>query len=299
MELRGRIFNIQYFCVHDGPGIRTTVFFKGCPLRCLWCHNPEGIHRRNYLSYSGQKCLHCGACAKVCPGVHKIVDGKHVVDRTACTGRGLCVAACPTKALDTVGREVTVQEVFTEVMKERRYSEGSEGGVTISGGEPGMQGEFLLALVRAIKETKVHVALETSGICDYRVYESLLPYVDLFLYDCKETDPVLHKKFTAVDNKPILDTLRKLYAAHANILLRCPVVKGLNAREEHFKALAALSKEMPDLIGVELLPYHKLGASKVERMGLEPQEEFEQVPREESDVWVETLRSFGARVYEP
>ncbi|MDR2402625.1 MAG: glycyl-radical enzyme activating protein [Spirochaetaceae bacterium] len=295
--ITGRIFNIQYFCVHDGPGIRTTVFLKGCPLRCLWCHNPEGIQRRNHLSYNARKCIHCGTCVQVCPAVHKMIDGKHTVNRNACTNKGDCVAACPAKALETVGRDVTVQEIVAEVMREKRYYEGSRGGVTVSGGEPAMQPEFLLDLVREIKKEGVHIALESSGMCDYRVYESVLPYVDLFLYDCKETDPELHKKFTGVDNRLILENLRRLYAARAVILLRCPVVKGLNDREDHFKNLAALSRELPDLMGIEILPYHKLGASKAELMGLDPQEEYEQIPREESDKWTEAVRSFGGQVY--
>jgi pyruvate formate lyase activating enzyme len=226
-----------------------------------------------------------------------MVDGKHTLNRAACTGKENCVASCPAKALEIVGRDVTVQEIMTDVMREKRYYEGSKGGVTVSGGEPGMQPEFLLALVKELKKEGVHVALESSGICDYRVYESVLPYIDLFLYDCKETDPELHKKFTAVDNGPIMDNLRRLHAAHAKILLRCPVVKGLNDREDHFRKLAAISRELPDLMGVEILAYHKLGASKTERMGLDPQEEYEQIPREESDKWTEAVRSFGGNVY--
>ena len=296
--ITGRIFNIQYFCVHDGPGIRTTVFLKGCPLRCLWCHNPEGIHNRPYLSFSERKCINCGACVQACPAVHKMVDWKHVVDRTACTNKGNCVIACPTKALETVGRDVTVQEVFDEVMKERRYYEGSEGGVTLSGGEPAMQPDFLLALMKMLKKEKVHIALESSGIAKWEIYERVLPYVDLFLYDCKETDPELHKKYTAVENTVILENLHKLHAAGAKILLRCPVVKGLNDRDEHFKKLAELSKELPNLVGVEILPYHKLGVSKTERMGLEAQEEYEAIPREDSTAWQERVRAYGGKVYE-
>jgi pyruvate formate lyase activating enzyme len=196
-----------------------------------------------------------------------------------------------------IGRECTVGELVADVMKEKRYYQGSKGGVTVSGGEPGMQPEFLLALVRELKKEGVHIALETSGICDYRVYESALPYIDLFLYDCKETDPALHKKFTGVDHKPILENLRRLYKAKAAILLRCPVVKGLNDREDHFRNLAALSQELPDLVGIEILPYHKLGASKAEHMGLESQKEYEQVPRLESDKWTEAVRSFGGKIY--
>jgi pyruvate formate lyase activating enzyme len=295
-RIRGRIFNIQYFCVHDGPGIRTTVFFKGCPLRCLWCHNPEGIPGKKLLSFAEQKCIQCGACVRVCPAVHTIAEGRHIVNRNACTNRGACIAACVTRALDTVGRDAAVDEVVQDVMREKRYYKNDEGGVTISGGEPAMQPEFLLELLRALKKEEVHIALETSGFCDYGIYEAAMPYVDLFLYDYKETDPELHKKFTGVDNARILENLRKLHQAGARILLRCPVVSGLNDRDAHFRAIAALSGELENLAGVEILPYHKLAASKIDRMGLEKQQEFEQIPRELSDKWPETLRAYGARV---
>jgi len=295
----GWIFEIQYFCVHDGPGIRTTVFFKGCPLRCLWCHNPEGIQRRKHLSYIARKCVNCGTCAAICPDVHHMIDGKHGIDWSACTSKGNCVARCPAGALELIGREITVEALVADVMKEKRYYQGRRGGVTISGGEPAMQPEFLLAVVQELKKEGVHVALETSGICDFRVYESVLPYVDLFLYDCKETDSELHRKFTGFDNKLILENLRRLYKAKAAILVRCPVIKGLNDREDHFKNLAALSRELPDLVGIEILPYHKLGVSKAEHMGLEPQEEYEQVSQAESDGWKETVRSFGGKIYSP
>jgi pyruvate formate lyase activating enzyme len=298
-SITGRIFNIQYFCVHDGPGIRTTVFLKGCPLHCLWCHNPEGIYRKKHLSFSQRKCINCGACVKVCPEVHKMVNGIHTVNRAGCTGRGVCTEVCVTKALDLVGRDVTVGEVVSDVMKEERYYETSGGGVTVSGGEPALQSDFLMDLLKEIKKEQVHVALETSGFCDYKIYENLLPYVDLFLYDCKETDSELHKKFTGVDNKLILENLSKLHDAGAKILLRCPVIRGLNDREDHFKAIAELSKAHKNLTGVEILPYHKLAASKIERMGLEAQEEFEQVSKNVSDEWPDMVRAYGGSVIEP
>jgi pyruvate formate lyase activating enzyme len=197
-----------------------------------------------------------------------------------------------------VGQKVSVGEIVQETLKERKYYETSGGGVTISGGEPALQRKFLLALVKSLKKEKVHVALETSGFSDYAVYESVLPYVDLFLYDFKETDPVKHKEFTGVDNTPILDNLRRLHDAKAKILLRCPVIPGLNDRDDHFHGIADLAASLPNLTGVELLPYHKLAASKIECMGLEPQDEYGQVPPEVLTLWIEKTRSFGAPVIE-
>jgi pyruvate formate lyase activating enzyme len=295
----GRIFNIQYFCVHDGPGIRTTVFLKGCPLRCLWCHNPEGISKKKHLSFAAAKCINCGACVQVCPSVHQIVNGQHEINWEACTGKEACIGVCVTKALDIVGKDISVEQVMTDVMREKRYYDKSEGGVTISGGEPTQQPEFLLALLRMLRKEQVPTALETCGFCDYKVYERALPYVDLFLYDMKDTDPEQHKRLVGVENRIILENLRKLHAAGANILLRCPIVPGLNDRDDHFRHLAELSKELPNLRGVELLPYHKLGATKASRMGLEPQKEYEAPSKEVSEGWNQKLAEYGGNVYRP
>jgi len=293
---QGTIFRIQYFSVHDGPGIRTTVFLKGCPLRCLWCHNPEGISAKPRLSFRAAKCVFCGACAAVCPQVHTVADGKHNILRSACNLRGGCVNACVTGALEIVGHKMTAAEIAREALKDRRYYENSGGGVTISGGEPAMQGEFLLALVKILKKENVHVALETSGFSNYAVYESVLPYVDLFLYDYKETDPARHKEFTGVDNTLILDNLHKIHDAKANILLRCPVIPGLNDRDDHFQGIAALAASLPNLAGVEILPYHSLAASKIECMGLESQDEYGQVSPDTLALWIGKARDFGAPV---
>jgi glycyl-radical enzyme activating protein len=295
---KGRIFNIQFFCVHDGPGIRTTVFLKGCPLRCIWCHNPEGISPDLHLSYSEAKCISCGACTRVCEA-HKIVDGKHVLDRSLCTGRMDCVKACPSGALSQVGKDVTVDEVMKDVVRDRQFYEPSGGGVTFSGGEPFMQPKFLLNLILAAKEEGLHVAVETSGVAAWSVYESVLPHVDLFMYDCKETDPALHKEFTGADNRLILENLRKLHDAGAKILLRCPVVIGLNDRDGHLRGIADLSSTLPNLQGVEILPYHNLAASKTARMGLESQKIYETPTAQIKKEWNEKLAAYGAPVIEP
>jgi pyruvate formate lyase activating enzyme len=239
------------------------------------------------------------ACVKVCPNnAHKMIDGRHVLDRVACTLHGACVNACAIKALDIVGSDVTTEEVITKVMRDIRYYETSHGGVTISGGEPTLQTEFLLSLLQRLKENNIHTAVETSGMARYDIYEKILPYVDLFLFDYKETNPELHKKFTGAGNKLILENLKKLHDARANILLRCPVIYTLNDRDDHFKGIVELVREHKNLAGVEILPYHKLGASKIGRMGLPVQEEYEQVPRETSDKWRQILREYGVKVVE-
>lgn len=296
-DVKGRIFDIQFFCVHDGPGIRTTVFFKGCPLRCMWCHNPEGISREIHLSYSETKCIGCGACAAVCR-VHEFSGGRHIIHRSNCTLNGRCVAVCPTGALSLVGRDVTAGEVIAEVLRDKMYYGPSGGGMTLSGGEPAVQPEFMLALAMLAKAEGLNVAIETSGYAPFRVYEPVLPYVDTFLYDIKETDPELHMRYTGVSPRLPLENLRKLYDAGASILLRCPIIPGLNDRDDHFRTIASLTKEMPDLLGAELLPYHKLAASKSGRMGLAAQDEFEQPSPEDKDEWNRKLRSFGAKVFE-
>ena len=296
-DVTGRIFDIQFFCVHDGPGIRTTVFLKGCPLNCIWCHNPEGISREIHLSFVESKCIGCGACAAVCD-VHRFEDGRHVIERSRCTLRGSCVAVCPAGALSFVGRDVTVGEVIGEVLRDRMYYGPSGGGMTLSGGEPAMQPEFMLALAMAAKAEGLNVAVETSGYAPFRVYEAVLPYVDTFLYDVKETEPALHVSFTGVGNRLPMENLRKLYAAGASILLRCPIIPGLNDRDDHFRAIAGLTKEMPNLLGAELLPYHRLAASKSGRMGLPIQEEFRPPSPELKAEWNEKLKAYGARVFD-
>ena len=294
----GRIFNIQYFCIQDGPGIRTTVFLKGCPLHCIWCHNPESLSQEKVLSFSERKCADCGLCTKVCSKVHKIIDGKHVMNREACSLKGNCVDACVTHALEIVGRDVTVDEIMTEVMREKLYYDNSKGGVTISGGEPALQPAFLLDLVKALKEKNVHVALETSGFARYEIYEAVLPYIDLFLYDYKESNPKLHKIFTGADNRLIKENLNKLYRDGAKIRLRCPIIPELNDREDHFQGIAELAKTLPNLEGVEILAYHKLAASKIDRMGLEEQKVYEQVPKETVDLWREKICAYGVQTIE-
>ena len=296
-NVSGIIFNIQHFCIHDGPGIRTTVFFKGCPLSCLWCHNPEGIPARRLLSFAESKCALCGECAKICPEAHVFSEAGHELLRANCPDGLLdaSVEACITKALTIVGKRVTAGEVIAQAARDRHFYENG-GGVTFSGGEPVLQKEFLAALLKLAAAEGLHTALETCGYGDYAYYESILPYVGLFLYDYKETDPIKHKAFTRVDNALILENLGKLHEAGADILLRCPIIPGVNDSDEHFKGIAEATLRYPRLRGAEILPYHKLASSKSGRMGLDKAEEYAQPSAEAAEAWRAKARSYGGRI---
>jgi pyruvate formate lyase activating enzyme len=195
-----------------------------------------------------------------------------------------------------IGRDVTAKEILAEVMKDKPFYDNSGGGVTISGGEPAMQGEFLLGLIALLKEQKLHITLETSGFCDFKLFESLLPYVDLFLYDYKETDPDLHRKYTGVPNVLILENLEKLSAAGAKIVLRCPIIPSLNDREDHFRGIATISVKYRNIEGAELLPYHNLARSKASRMRLNGQEHYSQPSPDISGGWADIVRSYGGKI---
>ena len=269
-DVTGNIFDIQRFSIHDGPGIRTTVFVKGCPLRCVWCHNPEGIDGEPVLSFLPNKCIGCGYCLRACrQAAHKIIDGVHHLDRDACEACGKCTEECYAGALELVGREVTVGEALDEVLRDRPFYETSGGGMTLSGGEPTMQIEFSAALLEAAKEAGLHCCVETCGHCSYDRLDRIRPMVDLFLYDYKATNDERHRELTGVSNKLIIENLRKLHDSGSAIVLRCPIIPGTNDGDEHFEGIAALAAELTDLGGVELMPYNPLGESKVDRMGLD------------------------------
>jgi glycyl-radical enzyme activating protein len=302
----GRVFDIQRFSLHDGPGIRTTVFLKGCPLRCLWCHNPEGISASPSVSFLPEKCMACGECVRVCThGAHRLegpepLDSKvtHVYDREACTTCGECTDLCDSGTLEFVGRPVTVEEVMQEVSQDRAFYRTSGGGITISGGEPLSQIHFTLALLRAAREQGIHRCIETSGFASWERFRAILPLVNLFLFDCKETDAQRHREFTGKSNLLILENLRALHAAGAMVELQCPIVPGLNDREDHFAGIATLAQSLPNLQGVRLLPYHPLGKSKLQRFGLAPPPLAPHKPLEPShlDRWTAWLRQKGVRV---
>ena len=295
MTCTGMVFDIQRSSLHDGPGIRTAVFLKGCPLHCAWCHNPESQSKNTEISFRPESCAVCGDCVSTClHGAHSIVNGVHFYDRSLCEQCGDCVETCLYEALKLAGKELTVREVMAVVLRDRLFYEQSGGGLTISGGEPMLQPEFTLELLKAATAEGVHTCLDTCGWTSQRLYEQVLPFVDLFLFDYKATDPEAHKQWTGVSNKLILSNLDFLVRRGASVRLRCPLVPGINATPEHLAGIAALSKRYPDLDGIDLMAYHNVGNSKYERYGLNnPLPDLQTTEDSTRQAWVEELHALG------
>ena len=266
----GVTFNIQRFSTEDGPGIRTTVFLKGCPLRCAWCHNPEGLSPSPELVWYHARCIGVRDCLRVCPedALELTPEGMQI-DRERCTACGACADACPTGALEIIGQEWTPEEVFAEVMKDRVFYETSDGGVTLSGGEPMMQDEFVLALAGLCREAGVHVALDTCGMVAWERYERVLPLIDLVLYDLKLFDGERHRSSTGVDNSIVLENARRFAAAGKRMWIRTPIIPGYTASEDNIVALADfIATELLTVERWDLLAYTNLGQPKYRRLDL-------------------------------
>lgn len=276
------IFNIQNFSIHDGPGIRTTVFFKGCPLKCLWCHNPESQNTKPEMLYDREKCVMCGVCEKVCPQkAITNVNNSMVTDMDKCDFCGDCVTYCLYGARQIAGKEYTVEEVVKEALKDKVFYEQSKGGgVTLSGGEPLLQIDFVEELLIRLKEEGIQTAVDTSGAIKFEYLERAAKYTDLFLFDLKLMDDEKHKEFVGSSNKLIIENLQKLSKIHDNIYLRMPIIEGVNAEISHIEKVLELIEDL-NIKKVNLLPYHDIAKHKYKKLGREYEEARMQVPSNE------------------
>lgn len=249
------LFDIQHGSYVDGPGIRTTLFFKGCNLRCAWCHNPEGQSFDKQIMLFQNKCTNCGKCAEVCP---------HHLE--TCDFCEKCELFCPNDAREICGEELSVDEIFAEILKDKAYYDTSSGGATFSGGESMLQIGFMEEILKKCKSHDIHTAVDTAGAVSWMCFEKILPYTDLFLYDIKAITPTLHRTYTGVDNRLILENFKKLYEQAARIIVRIPVIGGFNDSEEEMQKIKDFLKAYPSA-QVELMPYHAMGVHKYKALG--------------------------------
>lgn len=315
----GTVFDIQRSALLDGPGIRTAVFVKGCPLRCIWCHNPESQRTRPEIMVYSERCVGCGKCVEVCScGAHEIeaIGGTaketfndtgsdtavnananltHTFNPKVCVACGKCAESCANDAIDLKGKNMTAEEVFEIVNKDAAFYEATGGGITVSGGEPlsDYNVEFVRDLLQMCHDEGINTCIETCGFVSEEVFASFFPLVDIFLFDYKATGSEKHKELTGVGSELILANLERAYTAGKDIVLRCPMVPGVNDTDEHLAAIANLDKRYPNLRGIEIMAYHNMGVAKHERLGTEALCDLPNTEQEVKDAWLAQLRELG------
>ena len=293
--MKAKIFEIKRFAVHDGDGIRTTVFFKGCPLKCVWCHNPEGIGFESQLAFFENKCTLCGECAKICPeNAHKIENGIHTFEREKCILCGKCENACFNSALTLYGKEMSVDELMPKLLEDKDFYDTSGGGVTLSGGECLCHADFCAELLKKLKENGIHTAVDTCGFVSRQAIDKVMPYTDIFLYDLKAYDEDVHIKCTGYSNKVILDNIKYIDKCNKEIEIRIPFVPGYNS--EQIEKMAKFMSKLKNLIKVRVLPYHNYAGSKYKSLGMENR--LPEILPDEKEIKraVEILKLYGITV---
>lgn len=295
--MKAKIFEIKRFAVHDGDGIRTTVFFKGCSLKCIWCHNPEGISGETELAYFAHKCIGCGECVPVCPmGAHTIEDGLHYFHREKCIACGKCEETCLGKALTLYGKEYSVEELLPLLLQDKEFYDNSGGGVTLSGGECLLYADFCAALLKALKANGVHTAVDTCGMVSKTALDKVLPYTDAFLYDVKALSETVHKTCTGHTNEQILDNLLYLDKKGAVLEIRIPYVPNLNDGE--MEKIGAFLSGLRGLTKVRVLAYHNLAGAKYNSLGLENRLSQRLPTAEDMERARQRLKAYGLPVEE-
>lgn len=295
MVEKGLVFDILRSSLHDGPGIRTAVFLKGCPLNCVWCHNPESKSYNKELFIYYDKCILCGRCQNICKyDVHRIFNAQHEIDYQACTFCGECVDACLQSALKIVGQWMTVDEIIEEVLKDKAFYDNSSGGITITGGEPMAQFAFIKSCLVRSKQEGLNTCLDTCGFAPKEQLMELFDFVDHFLFDYKIESSSEHKLYTGVSNRRILENLDLLYESGQMITLRCPIIPGINDTHPHFASIKRLDDKYPNLNGIELLTYHNLGNSKSISIGMSTAlTNIKPITSDQSERYLEILHELG------
>jgi pyruvate formate lyase activating enzyme len=294
----GIIFDIKKYAIHDGPGIRTTVFFKGCPLNCWWCHNPEGLDISAQVIYRKDRCIGCGECINVCPeGAIALSPSGVITDQCKCVHCGICVETCPAEARELIGREMSVDEVLEEIKKDILFYDQSGGGVTFSGGEPLMQPDFLLGLLDACGKLDIHRTVDTTGYADPELVLRVAERTELFLYDLKHMDSEKHRRYTGVPNEQILSNLESLAKQGANINIRIPIIPGINSDDENIDRTGAFVSSLPGAYDVNILAYHSAAEGKYRNLGLEyPLSKILSPSKHKLEAVAKRLEKFGSEV---
>lgn len=297
------IFNIQKCSIHDGAGIRTIVFFKGCPLHCKWCANPESQSFQKEIMQIPRKCIHCGACMRVCPNSAVYIDNGEVkINRDLCDNCLKCTDVCYAESLESVGRYMEVEELFKEINKDKLYYQMYGGGVTFSGGEPLAQPQVLIDLAKKCKQNRINTSIETCGYGNYEEFKYALDYIDSMFIDLKHMDSEIHKQLTGFGNDAILENIKKIATHGIPITIRTPVIPGCNDSAENIKAIAEFIKDISNIMEYELLPYHNLGSSKYASLGIQYQLEEVEPPADEQIIKLvklsnQVLRPFGKQCF--
>ena len=283
--MQGYVTNIQRFSIHDGPGIRTTVFLKGCNLRCFWCHNPETLKPKPELQLFFDRCIGCGECFKRCPNqCHVAVDGRREFVRELCASCGQCASTCYAEALVLVGKLMSVDEVVEEVLRDRPFYETSKGGITLSGGEPLLQFDFSYAILERCRQEQVHTAIETAANFPWECVAAILPVTDLVMMDIKLLDSKRHRECTGVPNERILENALRLGQQPQPLIVRTPIIPGVNDNTEDIAAIAEFVAQLPNLLYYELLPFHPMASGKYKSLNMDYRaRELKAPPKSEMD----------------